>query len=80
MNSRRLRTVILRVKDGLCPRDRFWRKAAVRQNSDVRLVPILLRKSFWGVNDKFLEALMRFTLGDVKDHIVSSKIDHGPSW
>jgi hypothetical protein len=43
------------------------RKAAVRQNSDVRLVPILLRKSFWGVNDKFLEALMRFTLGDVRE-------------
>jgi hypothetical protein len=28
---------------------------------------------FGVVNDKFLEALMRFTLGDVRDHIVSSK-------
>jgi hypothetical protein len=35
---------------------------------------------FGVVNDKFLEALMRFTLGDVRDHIVSSKIDHGPPW
>ena len=23
---------------------------------------------------------MRFTRGDVRDHIVSSKIDHGPPW
>jgi hypothetical protein len=46
----------------------------------VRLVPILLQKSFWGVERKFLEPLMRFTRGDVRDHIASSKIDHGPSW
>ena len=39
---------------------------------------ILLRKSFWGGERKFLEPLMRFTRGDVRDHIVSSKIDHGP--
>jgi len=41
-------------------------------------VPILLQKSFWGDERKFLEPLMRFTSGDVRDHIVSSKIDHGP--
>jgi len=41
-------------------------------------VPILLQKSFWGVEGKFLEPLARFTRGDVRDHIVSSKIDHGP--
>jgi hypothetical protein len=42
---------------------------------------ILLQKSFWGDARKFLEPLMRFTRGDVRDHIVSSKIDHGsPSW
>ena len=41
-------------------------------------VPILLQKSFWGGERKFLEPLMRFTRGDVRDHIVSSKIDHGP--
>jgi hypothetical protein len=37
-----------------------------------------LQKSFWGSERKFLERLMRFTRGDVRDHIVSSKIDHGP--
>jgi hypothetical protein len=44
----------------------------------VRFVPILLQKSFWGGERKFLEPLMRFTRGNVRDHIVSSKIDHGP--
>jgi hypothetical protein len=41
---------------------------------------ILLQKSFWGDERKFLEPLMRFTRGDVRDHIVSSKIDHRPPW
>ena len=52
--------------------------------SDVRVESaigwILLQKSFWGVERKFLEPLMRFTRGDVRDCIASSKIDHGPSW
>ena len=39
---------------------------------------ILLQKSFWGGERKFLEPLMRFTRGDVRDHIVLSEIDHGP--
>ena len=39
---------------------------------------ILLQKSFWGGERKFLEPLKRFTRGDVRDHIVSPKIDHGP--
>ena len=39
---------------------------------------ILLQKSFWGDERNFLEPLMRFARGDVRDHIVSSKIDHGP--
>jgi hypothetical protein len=39
----------------------------------VRLVPILLQKSFSGDERKFLEPLMRFTRGDVRDHIVSFK-------
>ncbi len=43
----------------------------------VSKVPILLQKSFWGDERKFLEPPMRFTHGDVRDHIVSSKIDHG---
>jgi hypothetical protein len=38
-------------------------------------------QSFWGDERKFLEPPMRFTRGDVRDHTVSSKIDHGPpSW
>jgi hypothetical protein len=36
--------------------------------------PILLQKSFWGEEQKFLEPLMRFTRGDVRDHIVSFEI------
>jgi hypothetical protein len=46
----------------------------------VSKVPILLQKSFWGDERKFLRPLMRFTRGDVGTHIVSSKIDHGSSW
>jgi hypothetical protein len=41
---------------------------------------ICFPQSFWGVERKFLEPLMRFTRGDVRDRIASSKIDHGPSW
>jgi hypothetical protein len=48
-----------------------------RTARQVRKVPILLQKSFWGDERKFLEPLMRFTRGDVRDHIVSSKIEHG---
>jgi hypothetical protein len=44
----------------------------------VSMVPMLLQKSFWGNERKFLEPLMRFMSGDVRDYIVSSKIDHGP--
>ena len=36
-------------------------------------VPILLQKSFWGVERKFLEPLMRFTRGDVRDQSVHPK-------
>jgi hypothetical protein len=42
---------------------RFWR--------------ILLQKSFWVGERKFLKPLMRFARGDMRDHIASSKIDHG---
>jgi hypothetical protein len=41
-------------------------------NSDIARGPkwaILLQKSFWGVERKFLEPLMRFALGDVRDHV-----------
>jgi hypothetical protein len=43
------------------------------------LPSILLQKSFCGGEQKFLELLVRFTRGDVRDHIASSIIDHGSS-
>ena len=46
---------------------------------DVSNVPIVLKKSFWGDERNFLELLIRFERGDVRDHIDSSKIDLGPS-
>jgi hypothetical protein len=52
----------------------------VRLVGHVRKVPIVLKKSFWGDERKFLEPLMRFARGDVRDHIVSHKNDHGASY
>ena len=49
-----------------------------RRPSNVYFWQILLQKSFWGGERKFSEPLMRFPRGGVRDHIVSSKIDHGP--
>src|SRR5947207_12469415 len=46
----------------------------------VSKVPIVLKKSFWGDERKFLEPLMRFACGDMRDHIVSHKNDHGASY
>jgi hypothetical protein len=43
-----------------------------------RFWQILLQKSFWGGERKFLEPLTRLARGEVRDHIVSSKIDHAP--
>ena len=40
---------------------------------------ILLQKSFLDDKRKFSEPLLHFARSDVGDHIVSSKIDHGPS-
>ena len=42
----------------------------------VKCRPILLQKSFWGGDRKFLKPLMRFTRGEVRDHIGLFKIDH----
>ena len=39
----------------------------------------IVAKVFWDGEQKFLEPLMRLTRGDVRDRMVSSKIDHGPS-
>jgi hypothetical protein len=55
-----------------------YRKWAFRATSAFPL--ILLQKSFWGGERKFLELLMRFARGDVRDHIVSHKNDHGASY
>jgi hypothetical protein len=46
----------------------------------VRFVPIVLKKSFGSEERKLLEPLMRLSRGDVREHIASSKIDHGPSY
>jgi hypothetical protein len=46
----------------------------------VRFAPIVLKKSFLADEPKLLGPRMRFVRGDVRDHIVSPKIDHGPSW
>src|SRR5436190_6658655 len=43
------------------------------------LPPIVLQKSFWGDDQKFSEPLMPFARGDMRDHIVSLKNDHGAS-
>jgi hypothetical protein len=43
-------------------------------------VPILLQKSFWGDDRNFSGPLMRFARGDMRDHIVSHKHDHGASY
>jgi hypothetical protein len=55
-------------------------ESAKRMRRDVGSWQILLKKSFWEGEQKFLEPLMRFARGDVRDHIASSKIDHGPPW
>ena len=44
------------------------------------LPPIVLKKSFLGDGQNFLGPLMRLASGDVRDHIVSHKNDHGPSY
>src|ERR1700724_3299823 len=46
----------------------------------ISTLPILLQKSFLADEQNFIGALMRFARGDVSDHIVSHKNDHGPSW
>jgi hypothetical protein len=50
------------------------------ESRDFRCGSILLQKSFWADQRKFLGPLMRFARGDVRDHIASSKIDHGASY
>src|SRR2546423_13042385 len=40
---------------------------------------IVLKKSFWGDDPNFSGLLMHFARGDMGDHIVSLKNDHGAS-
>ena len=55
-------------------------KADISQTGrHVRLGPIVLKKSFLTNEQKFLGPLMQFVRGDVRDHIVTPKIDHGSS-
>jgi hypothetical protein len=53
--------------------DFFWRA------TQVRFVPIVLKKSFLADEQQFLGPLMRSVRGDVRDHIVTPKTDHGSS-
>src|SRR5450755_5004612 len=65
----------VRAMSGLPP------KATEQRTSwEVSNVPILLQKSFWGDDQNFSGPLMRFARGDMGDHIVSHKNDHGPSY
>jgi hypothetical protein len=41
---------------------------------------IVLKKSFWGDDQNFSGPLMPFARGDMRDHIVSHKNDHGASY
>jgi hypothetical protein len=47
---------------------------------DVGCWQIVLKKSFLGDEQNFLGPLMRLASGDVRDHIVSHKNDHGPPY
>jgi hypothetical protein len=51
----------------------------VSQTCQVRKVPIVLKKSFWGADQNFSEPLMPFARGNMRDHIVSHKNDHEAS-
>jgi hypothetical protein len=49
------------------------------RTADIAACPFradIVAKVFLGGERKFSEPLMRFPRGDVRDHIVSSKIDH----
>jgi hypothetical protein len=54
-----------------------WLRSRVL-DADFGCWQILLQKSFWGAERKFLEPLKHSARGDVREHIVLSKTDHGP--
>jgi hypothetical protein len=55
------------------------RADVARPPRQVRFVPILLQKSFWGDERKFSGALTRVGRRDVRNHVVPRKNDHGPA-
>jgi hypothetical protein len=59
--------------------DHFWRLTDISIAANDRFAPIVLKKSFWGDERKFLEPLAHFASVDVGDHIAPPKIDHRPS-
>ncbi len=68
-----------RDPDLSCESALYLRRDIADRGRDVRFVPIVLKKSFLTNDRKFLGPLMRFVRGDVRDHIVTPKIDHGSS-
>ena len=48
--------------------------------TSVRFELIVLKKSFWSDDQNFSGLLMRFARGDMRNHIVSHKNDHGASY
>jgi hypothetical protein len=55
-------------------------KALITPVSDDRVWQILLQKSFWRDDRKLSGPLVRFARGDMRDHIVSRRNDHGASY
>jgi hypothetical protein len=63
--------------------DRERARSALPSRTDISFgdygvcfVPIVLKKSFLGDDQKFSGLLMRFARGGMRDHIVSHKNDH----
>jgi len=55
-------------------------RVVVHQTDTLLNIRIVLKKSFSGEERKFPGPLMLFVRRDVRDHIVSYKNDHGPSY
>jgi hypothetical protein len=64
----------------LSPRSQVLNNSQRLIASNDRSWRIVLKKSFWGDDQNFLGPLMRFSRGDMKDHIVSHQIDQGRSY
>jgi hypothetical protein len=56
--------------------------AILRRSSPLMsaVVAIVLQKSFWDGDQNFSGPLMPFARGDIRDHIVLHKNDHGASY